>query len=98
MEQDVFDIHKFDEYKEDNRREVKAAEGGLPSNLWDTYSAMANTYGGVIICGVKERKDGSWFTTGMKDVSKLKKNFWNQANDSHKVSITLLDEEREYEV
>ena len=98
MEQDVFDIHKFDEYKEDNRREVKAAEGGLPSNLWDTYSAMANTYGGVIICGVKERKDGSWFTTGMKDVSKLKKNFWNQANDSHKVSINLLDEERDFEV
>ena len=98
MEQDVFDIRKFDEYKEDNRREVKAAEGGLPTNLWDTYSAMANTYGGVIICGVKERKDGSWFTTGMKDVSKLKKNFWNQANDSHKVSINLLDEERDFEV
>ena len=31
MEQDVFDIRKFDEYKEDNRREVKAAEGGLPT-------------------------------------------------------------------
>lgn len=41
MEQNVFDIHRFDEYKEDNRREVKAAEGGLPSNLWDTYSAIS---------------------------------------------------------
>lgn len=98
MEQNVFDIHRFDEYKEDNRREVKAAEGGLPSNLWDTYSAMANTYGGVIICGVRERNDGSWFTTGMKDISKIKKNFWNQANDQHKVSINLLDEERDLEV
>ncbi len=88
--EEVFDLTKFDEYKEDNRREVKAAEGGLPQNLWDTYSAMANTYGGVIICGVKERKDGSWFTTGLKDVSKLKKNFWNQINDRKKVSINLL--------
>jgi len=98
MVETVFDIRKFDEYKEDNRREVKAAEGGLPSNLWDTYSSMANTYGGVIICGVKERKDGSWFTTGMKDVNKIKKNFWNQANDRQKVSINLLDEERDVEV
>ncbi len=50
MEQELFDIQSFDKYKEDNRREVKAAEGGLPSSLWDTYSAMDNTYGGVIIC------------------------------------------------
>jgi len=89
---EVFDIAKFDSYKEDNRREVKAAEGGLPVSLWETYSAMANTYGGVIICGVRERKDGSWFTTGMKDVQKLRRNFWNQINDSNKVSINLLRE------
>ena len=98
MEQEVFDIRKFDKYKEDNRREVKDASGGLPANLWDTYSAMANTYGGVIICGVRERKDGTWFTTGMKDVQKIKKNFWNQVNDRHKVSVNLLNEERDVEV
>ncbi|MBO7126641.1 putative DNA binding domain-containing protein [bacterium] len=89
---EVFVIEKFDKYREDNRREVKAAEGGLPQNLWETYSAMANTYGGVIICGVRERKDGSWFATGMKDAPKLIKNFWNQINDSKKVSVNLLDE------
>ena len=95
-----FDLHDFDSYKEDNRREVKKADGGLPVSLWDTYSAMANTYGGVIICGVGERKDGSWYTTGMKDVSKLKRNFWNQANDRKKVSINLLKEAdvQEYEI
>ena len=97
---EMFDLSKFDEYREDNRREVKSAEGGLPQTLWDTYSSMANTYGGVIICGVKERNDGTWFTTGMKDVSKLKKNFWNQANDQKKVSINLLSESdvKAYEV
>lgn len=90
--EETFDIHKFDEYKEDNRREVKAAEGGLPNTLWDTYSSMCNTYGGVIICGVKERADGTWYTTGMKDVQKLTKNLWNQANDPMKVSVNLLKE------
>lgn len=87
-----FDLAFFDSYREDNRCEVKAAEGGLPQSLWETYSAMANTYGGIIICGVKERQDGSWFATGMKNVSKLKKNLWNQLNDHRKVSINLLRE------
>ena len=40
--ENVFDLSQFDEYREDNRREVKKAEGGLPVSLWDTYSSFAN--------------------------------------------------------
>ena len=91
----VFDISKFDSYKEDNRREVKRAKGGLPNSLWDTYSAFANCYGGVIILGVKENKDGSWYTTGLKssDERRLLKDFWDNANNRKKVSINLVSDD-----
>ena len=64
--ENFFDISQFDSYKEDNRREVKRANGGLPNDMWETYSAYANTYGGVIILGVKELDDKHWRTTGLK--------------------------------
>ena len=66
-----FDMSEFDSYREDNRREVKKAKGGLPVSLWETYSAFANCYGGVIILGVKENKDGSWYMTGLDNPAKL---------------------------
>lgn len=87
-----FDIRDFDEYKEDNRREVKKAKGGLPHSLWETYSSMCNTYGGVIICGVVEHDDHTWETSGLKDVSGLKKAFWDTLNNPNKVSDNLLSE------
>lgn len=41
----VFDLSKFDEYREDNRREVKKAGAGLPISLWDTYSDASGSNG-----------------------------------------------------
>ena len=91
----VFDITKFDSYKEDNRREVKRAGGGLPRSLWDTYSSFANCYGGVIILGVEEKEDRSWMPTGLKgrDREKLLKEFWDTINNYKKVSINLLTDD-----
>ena len=88
-----FDLSQFNEYREDNRREVKKAGEGLPISLWDTYSAFANCYGGVIILGVKEEKDGNWTTTGLRNASKLRKDFWDTINNPKKVSINLLSED-----
>ena len=88
-----FDLKKFDEYREHNRLIVNKAKGRLPNSLCDTYSSMANCYGGIILLGVIEKEDGSFATTGLKDVEKLKKDFWNSINNSKKVSINLLTDD-----
>lgn len=87
-----FDISKYKAYKEGNRLEVKSAKGGLPKSLWETYSAFANTYGGIIVLGLEEKEDGSLSTSGMKNAIKLKKEFWNTINNHNKVSLNLLTE------
>ena len=87
-----FDIRKFDQYRENNRLEVKRAAAGLPDSLWSTYSSMANSSGGVILLGVAEKNDGSFMTTGMKNAEKLLKDFWNTINNRQKVSTNLLSD------
>ena len=51
---------------------------------------MANCYGGIIILGVVENPDGSFYTTGLQDAAKMKKEFWDCINNRNKTSINLL--------
>ncbi len=75
---------------EDKDWEFKSAKGGLPGSMWETYSAMANTDGGVIVLGVKELDNGSCDIHGLDDPAKMLKNFWSTVNDRGKVSANLL--------
>lgn len=86
-----FSLELLTTYKENSLLEVKSARGGLPNSLWESYSAFANSEGGVIVLGVKENsKDGSLYIEGLEDVHKLLKDFWNMVNNRQKVSCNIL--------
>jgi len=78
--------------------ECKTAQSSLPSSVWETYSAFANTYGGTILLGVhedtKEKDPKKRFSvTGVEDAEKIKKDFWNIIHNAEKVSMNILRDE-----
>ena len=77
--------------KESDEIEFKSAAGGFPSSFWETYSSFANTNGGTIVLGVKE-KAGNFYIDSLTDdlVEKYKKEFWSGVNNKNTVNRNLL--------
>ena len=86
----MIDLQKLENYRENNRIEAKKALGGLPQSIWETYSAFANTLGGIILLGVKEDPDRFLQAVDLPDPDKLIKDFWDTINNSNKVSVNIL--------
>ncbi|MEC4174885.1 RNA-binding domain-containing protein [Adlercreutzia sp. R7] len=86
-------LDKTDKYREDNRLEAKAAQGGLPKSLWETISAFANTAGGVIVLGAREHKDGSLEIIGLSNAHRMLDDFWNAALSKDKLSARFLHDD-----
>ncbi len=66
-------------------------KGALPEDFWRTYSAFANTQGGLVILGVRE-KDGKFSPEGIEDVEKVRRDLFSIANNPQKVSVNLLND------
>ncbi|WP_444350464.1 RNA-binding domain-containing protein, partial [Phascolarctobacterium succinatutens] len=70
----------------------KAAAVGLPKSLWATYSAFANTNGGIILLGVTEDAQHQLHVEGVNDADALVIDFWNIINNQSKISINVLND------
>ena len=87
----MFDFQQISRYRENNRLEAKLATGGLPRSIWETYSAFANTYGGVILLGVEELPDHTLRVQGLLEPRELVDEFTALLQDPRVVSANLCD-------
>lgn len=81
----------IDKFLENGERECKEAADNLPRDLWETYSAFANTRGGTIYLGIKE-KNGKFLVSGVNNADKVIKEFWDNLNNNKKASMNILSD------
>ncbi|HBQ6509397.1 TPA: ATP-binding protein, partial [Klebsiella variicola subsp. variicola] len=91
---DLLDLQTLSESVELEFKLAQGAEGKgkLPEDFWRTYSAMANTRGGYVVLGVREKK-GNFIVEGISDMATVTKQLFDIANNKKKVNVNLLTEE-----
>ena len=89
----MLNYENIEKYRENNRIEAKRATGGLPHSIWETYSAFANTLGGVILLGVREDRDRSFHAVGLEDPEKMISEFWELINSKKIANVNILRKE-----
>lgn len=64
--------------------------GELPGSFFESYSAMANTDGGIILLGVEEDPSGHLVAHGIAEITRVQKALWDGLNNPQRVSFNLL--------
>ncbi len=66
--------------------------GQLPDSFFTTYSAMANTEGGIVLLGIEQITAGQFQVFGILNPDKVIKELWSNLNNREKVNTNILNE------
>lgn len=91
------EIKELLKYGERISLECKEAKNEIPKSVWETYSAFANTCGGIILLGVVENLreldiEKRFSFIDIKNPEIRIKEFWDTVNSNKVSSNILLDE------
>ena len=91
------DILELLKYGERISLECKESRNEISKSVWETYSAFANTCGGIILLGVAENMaetdyEKRFSFTDIKNPKARLKEFWDTINSSKVSSNILLDD------
>ncbi|MBF7997066.1 RNA-binding domain-containing protein [Rahnella laticis] len=91
---DLIDLQTLSESVELEFKQAQGqdGQGKLPQDFWPTYCAMANTRGGYVVLGVKE-KQGQFIPVGINNPEKIKNELFNNLNNQNLVNVNLLTDE-----
>ena len=96
--EEIAELLDIEDLSESTYIEIKKAagedgRGQVPESIFPTYSAFANTQGGIILLGFQEVNPGEFILNGIAEPDRVINQLWSSLNNREKVSInTLIDE------
>jgi ATP-dependent DNA helicase RecG len=93
---EISNLLEIDEFHEDSVIEIKFGhgksenKGQLPDSFFESYSAMANSQGGIIVLGFREVSDGVFEYIGFKNTDHILRQLWSSLGNKNKVNTSLL--------
>ncbi len=96
--EEIAELLDIEDLSESTYIEIKKAIGGdgrgqLPESFFSTYSAFANTQGGIVLLGFQEVSPGEFALIGIAEPGRVIDQLWSNLNNRDKVRNNNLNDQ-----